>query len=107
LIKLTTQYYRLPGGRIIHRKPDAQNWGIIPDLAVPMTEQQAYDAIELRRDLDILYDADATGTPDKPLPKPEDMFTKALDPQLEAALMYLRVRLTTDTFMASNPQQAA
>jgi len=104
MLKLTTQYYKLPGGRIIHRKPDATNWGIEPDLSIPMTEQQAYEAIEFRRDLDILYDAESMGNADKPLPKPEDMFTKALDPQLEAALMYLRVRLTTDTYMASNPR---
>src|SRR5690606_5441639 len=39
-LKLTTQYYQLPNGRIIHRKPGAKTWGIEPDLEVKMTSEQ-------------------------------------------------------------------
>lgn len=36
-IKLTYAYYRLPGGRIIHRgiSPETTDWGIHPDVEVP------------------------------------------------------------------------
>lgn len=103
LLKLTTQYYKLPGGRIIHRKPKALNWGIEPGLKIDMTEQQAFDAIELRRDLDVLHEAGDHEDPEHPFAKAEDMFTRALDPQLEAGLMYLRVRLASDMNMAAKP----
>lgn len=103
ILKLTTQYYKLPGGRIIHRKPKALSWGIEPGLKIDMTEQQAFDAIELRRDLDVLHEADDHEDPENPFAKVEDMFKRALDPQLEAGLMYLRVKLASDMYMAAKP----
>lgn len=39
-IKLTTSYYRLPGGRIIHRTAENEHtdkWGVIPDVEVAGT----------------------------------------------------------------------
>ena len=53
-LKLTTQYYRLPGGRIIHRQEDAESWGIEPDLSVEVTDQQVADLLEFRQLLDVL-----------------------------------------------------
>ena len=53
-LKLTTQYYRLPGGRIIHRTDNAETWGIEPNLTVDMTDQQVADLLEFRRLIDVL-----------------------------------------------------
>lgn len=42
-VKLTTAYYRLPGGRIIHRTKKNQRengWGVIPDIVVPLNEEE-------------------------------------------------------------------
>ncbi|HHH76397.1 MAG TPA: S41 family peptidase, partial [Phycisphaerae bacterium] len=35
LLKLTTAYYYLPSGRLLHRKNGAKVWGVDPDVAVP------------------------------------------------------------------------
>jgi len=37
-LKLTVAYYYLPSGRLVHRKKDATDWGVQPQIAVPMDE---------------------------------------------------------------------
>lgn len=39
-LKLTVAYYYLPSGRLVHRKKDAQDWGVEPQIIVPMTDEQ-------------------------------------------------------------------
>ena len=93
-LKLTTQYYMLPGNRIIHRKPDAKSWGIEPDLIVQLTSQQIADAIEFRQQVDILrYDEDNPKGDEEPIPTANQILEKGMDPQLEAALLVLKTRL--------------
>ncbi len=66
-LKVTTQYYQLPGGRIIHRKPDSTVWGVDPDLAVEVGDQTTAWAIEVRQELDVLRDQqDGNGAPGAP-----------------------------------------
>lgn len=102
-LKLTTQYYKLPRGRIIHRKPEATTWGIEPDLAIDMTDRQVADALQLRQDLDIIRDKNA------PAPAPAegaeapappavagDLIDKGMDLQLEAGLLLLKTQLIAD-----------
>lgn len=90
-LKLTTQYYMLPAGSIIHRKPAAKTWGINPDLEVKITNQQVADMIEYRQVADVLHQAgekidDDTPTPDK-------IIANGIDPQLEAALIVIKAQL--------------
>lgn len=94
-LKLTTHYYRLPKGRIIHRKPDAKTWGIEPDLKIEMTDQQVVDALEHRQKADILRTKEELGDPNNPVPTAAQLIEKALDPQLEAALLVLKTRLVS------------
>lgn len=57
-IKLTVAYYRLPNGRIIHRNPTngtGQDWGVIPDVPVTLSEAQANEIRESRRVLDLAF----------------------------------------------------
>jgi len=35
-LKLTVAYYYLPSGRLVHRKKDATDWGVQPNISVPM-----------------------------------------------------------------------
>ena len=35
-LKLTVAYYYLPNGRLVHRKKDASEWGVEPQIIVPM-----------------------------------------------------------------------
>ncbi|MFW6033328.1 MAG: S41 family peptidase, partial [Phycisphaeraceae bacterium] len=89
-LKLTTRYYMLPLGRIIHRQPDAPEWGIEPDLTVEMTPQQMADAMELRQEVDVLH-RQSEHVEDQP--EAEEILTQGVDPQLEAALLVLKTRV--------------
>jgi len=58
LLKLTTAYYYLPKGRLLHRKPGAKDWGVDPDVEVFLSPREARRWLEIRRKTDILQDAD-------------------------------------------------
>lgn len=47
-LKLTVAYYYLPLGKLVHRKKDATEWGVQPQVVVPLdpvAEEQAYRQI--------------------------------------------------------------
>ena len=103
-LKLTTQYYMVPDGRIIHRRPDATVWGIDPDVEVRVTDQQVATLLKARMDLDILREGDApdvlvndvddADAEDEPhVESADDILTQGLDPQLEAAVLLLKTAL--------------
>lgn len=103
-LKLTTQYYKLPLGRIIHREADSKTWGVEPDLIVDMTARQVADSIEFRQDVDVLRDAGAApapadrdapnaGAPPAAPPRASDILDQSIDPQLETGLLVLKTRL--------------
>lgn len=94
-IKVTTQYYKLPDGKIIHRKPGATDWGVSPHLAVEMLPDAIDEALKLRLDADVLpidqngqiiVDAKA------PRPDPQRLLDEGLDLQLQTALVLLKTR---------------
>ena len=61
-IKLTTAYYRLPDGRIIHRtrkNVGSDEWGVIPDTTVVLDADEVRAIQASRRALDTAF-ADAT-----------------------------------------------
>lgn len=97
LFRLTTQYYRLPGGRLIHRSLDHEDgsWGVEPDVAVEILPEQLGDSLTTRMQADIV-EFDATGNmidnPDRP--RPGTLITDGIDPQLEAALLLLQTKVT-------------
>ncbi len=39
-LKLTVAYYYLPSGRLVHKKKNATDWGVEPQIVVPMDEDQ-------------------------------------------------------------------
>ncbi len=94
MLKVTTQYYRLPGGRLIHRRPGMTEWGIEPDLSVDMLPSQNVEAITLRRDADVLPldDNGEIVVSDEPTANPDDLLLKGIDLQLEAAVVLLKSR---------------
>src|SRR6185295_19294929 len=47
-LKLTVDYYYLPSGRLVHRKKDATDWGVQPQITVPMDTQQERVAMQQR-----------------------------------------------------------
>jgi len=94
-IKVTTAYYMLPDKRIIHRRPGALAWGVEPDLKVEMLPKQTGDALNLRRNADVLpLDEHGVIKPsaEKAAPDPDDLIAKGVDLQLETGLMLLRAK---------------
>jgi carboxyl-terminal processing protease len=96
LMKLTTAYYMIPDGSIIHRRPGKTTWGVEPHLKVEMLPQQSGDAIMLRRNADVLpLDENGISLRRASLPNPDDLITKGIDLQLEAAKVLLLSRVAT------------
>lgn len=91
MMKLTTQYYKLRGDKIIHRRPGASVWGIDPDVNVEMLPEQIVEAAKIRRDADVLA-LDENGriiaNPDRP--DPDKLLDVGGDLQLQAALVVLQ-----------------
>lgn len=94
-VKVTTQYYMLPDRSIIHRRPGAVAWGVEPDLKVEMLPKQTADALLLRRNADILALNEGGRTQADFIKEanPDDLITKGLDLQLEAALVMLQSKV--------------
>lgn len=92
-LKLTTAYWYLPSGRVIHRKPGATTWGVDPSPGgyVAMDDERVREMLMKRRD----------AAADDPYEKLEGPVTPAwiqetlLDDQLAAALEAAQQRLET------------
>jgi len=85
-IKLTHAHYYLPSGRNIHRRPDAEVWGVDPaeGFYVPMNTEAVREMIKVRREGDVLREKD--GQPVKTSLSPEWITENLKDPQLAAGL---------------------
>jgi len=59
LLRLTTAYYYLPSGRLLHRRNGAEDWGVDPDVEVLITPKQMRRWLAIRRDTDLLRDVEA------------------------------------------------
>ncbi len=97
-LKLTVQHYLLPPrpgdvkGRLVHKKPGSIDWGVNPDIVVPMTPDQITAALELREKCDIAPETVVGDPPKNPASRPDvrDLISKGLDPQLETGLIILQ-----------------
>ena len=91
LMKLTTQYYVLPGGRMIHRVPGKIEHGVVPDFAVTMLPDQVAESLVLRQEADVLVLDEAGNPPAKEdRPDPDRLIAEGIDLQLHAALVLLQ-----------------
>lgn len=94
-LKLTGAYYYLPSGRNIHRKPDAEVWGVDPDEGayVPMTNEGYELMIKTRREADVLRPENGHGQ--SAGVTPEEIERDLKDPQLAAALKAVLGKIET------------
>ena len=56
-LKLTTSKYYMPSGRNIHREDDMTDddeWGVVPDIVVPMTPEEYVGMIRARQEADVI-----------------------------------------------------
>ncbi len=91
LMKLTTQYYVLPGGRMIHRVPGKVEHGVVPDMSVSMLPEKVAESLMLRQEADVLV-LDEAGNPPalEDRPDPSRLISEAMDLQLHSALVLLQ-----------------
>lgn len=91
MMKLTTQYYKVRGDKIIHRRPGASEWGIDPDIKVEMLPDQIVEAARIRRDADVLaIDEKGRVIADPNRPHPDRLLEVGMDLQLQTALVVLQ-----------------
>ncbi len=95
-IKVTTQYYHLPGGRMIHKLPEASEWGVEPNIAVEMLPKQITDALILRQNADLPEGVEA-GPGGREKANPDDLITEGTDLQLANALVLLKSQAIATT----------
>jgi len=95
LFRLTTQYYRLPGGRLIHRQLNENaEWGVEPDVLAEMLPEQLGDALRTRQQADIVeFDAQGNMIEREGRPDPKTLYTDGIDTQLEIALLLLQSQI--------------
>ena len=124
-LKLTTALYYLPNGRTPHKQPDAETWGVDPDWMLELTpkeftkvwerQQKAFiihsedepeeevDAETREQELASLKaeeeedeEDDLLSEEDIKLLKSDPLKAPDVDPQLETALLHLRVKLAAN-----------
>ena len=114
-VKYTVQHYLLPPkpgekkGRLVHRKPGSDDWGVVPDYVVKLSPSQVEEINKVRASADDMPEeaADGVGTlPDAKPPAdgdpvakvpaekrdPAELVEKGIDPQLETAVILLQGR---------------
>jgi len=115
-LKLTTALYYLPSNRCPDKHPDADVWGVTPEIPVPLWPEEIIKVIQIRRDSDILAvegGGAATRTTTARVGEPRSGTTQtaaashpttttaplpvedrpSVDPQVETAVLILRVKL--------------
>lgn len=81
-LKLTVAYWYLPSGKLVHRRKDAQQWGVEPQIIIPV------DAAGEKRILQDRYEQELRRRPavkstTRPATQPA---TQPVDPQLQQAV---------------------
>ncbi|MDX9912554.1 MAG: S41 family peptidase [Phycisphaerales bacterium] len=95
-IRLTTQYYLLPSGRMIHRLEGASQWGVDPDVEVSMLPSQEEDALNLRLYSDV-WALDEKGQKVEIAEEqrdPDTLISEGVDVQLQTALVILQTQVS-------------
>ncbi len=98
-MKVTTNYYTLPDGRVIHRKPGATVWGVEPTIHVEMTPAQLTESINARKNADQLPEDSGKQPTD-----PAEILAKGLDIQLQTALVLLQSQTSHSTTAQAAPK---
>ena len=95
-IKLTTAYYYLPDGELIHRTAAAEKsgkWGVEPLIEIRLTSDETKQIIESRLASSVLRTGGSTSSPSASDDAPVDRPSPVIDRQLRQALIQLRVKL--------------
>lgn len=83
ILKLTVAHYYLPSGRLVHRTKDATDWGVEPDLVVPMDKEQEVRLMLAQQQAERMYMPVSAVAATQPATTPT---TQPIDPQLDKAV---------------------
>lgn len=80
-LKLTVAYYYLPSGRLVHRKKDATDWGVVPQISIPVDPATEEKVLRDRYEQELFHKPLRTAT--QPTTSPT---TGVVDTQLQRAV---------------------
>lgn len=81
-LKLTVAYYYLPSGRLVHKTKDATEWGVEPNIIVPVDTAQEQLMVKTRYEQELMR-RPVTKASTQPTTAPT---TQPTDPQLQRAV---------------------
>ena len=113
-LKITNQYYRLPSpdglaaGRLVHKRPGAEDWGVDPNLIVRMSADDIITSERLRLrseqavsslpipELPENDEDEEVNLADLGPPDIERLIADGFDPQIELALLLVRSQILAE-----------
>jgi carboxyl-terminal processing protease len=84
-LKLTVAYYYLPSGRLVHRKKDSKEWGVEPQIIIPMDEAAQRRVLIERSEMEN-YKRPVPKVTSRPSTQPAEPTTQPVDVQLQRAV---------------------
>lgn len=85
-LKLTVAYYYLPSGRLVHKKPGATDWGVDPQIVVPVDAAGEDAILHEMYERELFHRPTTASTTIKPTTTVATASTQPTDPQLEQAM---------------------
>ncbi len=89
-LKITVAYWYLPSGKRVQRLKDAKEWGVEPDFAVPMDDDQQARLLTEQLDAERMWVSTTAPSGTQPATAPT---TQPVDPQLDKAVEVIRTKL--------------
>ncbi|MFA6134077.1 MAG: S41 family peptidase [Phycisphaerae bacterium] len=101
VLKLTTAYYYLPSGRLVHKRNGQKDWGVDPDVELNMTPRQTRRWLDIRAKTDLLHEID-----------PQELRNELVrqydaDIQLHTAVLLLKLKQLQEGRLLAPPMTAA
>jgi carboxyl-terminal processing protease len=108
-LKYTMAHYHLPSDQRVEsreamKKQGREDWGVGPDVEVKLRSDELKKMIEVRRDNDVLVQANHDYVNDKPRKHTVEE-TLAADPQLEVGLLIVKSKLIQEETLALAKEQ--
>ncbi|MBX3365582.1 MAG: S41 family peptidase [Phycisphaeraceae bacterium] len=112
-LKITEQYYYLPSGRLLHRRPDSTSWGVdpTPGYYIATSDQEELDMFLARREQEVIRSSPRNGIAETPRDpdkerwdNPEWIVEHLKDRPLAAAIRAMQARLDHGEFTPTGEQ---
>lgn len=85
-LKLTVAYYYLPSGRLVHRKKDATDWGVEPQIIIPVDIDGERRILEERYNMELHHRPTTGPATTRSTTARAVLSTQPTDPQLQQAI---------------------